>query len=144
MKILIRSILAYFTIVYFIGCTANEEPIFCLSDDYLITSKTPVLKLSHTKFPKETEGIALFVLSINDSLIVNEWDLLNLTLINKANKDTLVNYSSFQDNSVTRGVNEYRTDLEDFVKRLKISLKEGISQASRKKVQITVKVESKN
>ncbi len=144
MKILIRIILACFTIVYFGGCSAKEESIFCLSDDYLITTKTPVLNLSNAKFSKETEGMALLVLSINDSLTVIDWDLLNLTLINKAKRDTLVNYTSFQANSVNKGVIEYRTDLEAFVRRLKISLKEGIAQASRKKVQITVKVESKS
>jgi hypothetical protein len=140
MKNLIRIILACFTAGFLLGCSAKEEAIFCLSDDYSITSKAPVLKLSNTKFSKETEGIALLILSVSDSLSVNDWDLLSLTMVNKAKGDTLVNYSSFRDGSITSGFEEYRSDIDVYVKNLKISLKEAVGKPSTKKVQITVNV----
>lgn len=124
-------------------CSSKEETIFCLSDDYTIASKTPVLLLADTKFSKTTEGTALFVLSIDDSLAVREWDLIDLTVVNQPKGDTVVKYSSFQDNTLTKGFSDYRMDIDAYVKRLKITLKEGITRTSTKKVQITVKVQRK-
>jgi len=114
-----------------------------LSDDYVIASKTPVLRLSDTKFSKTSEGTALFVLSISDSLQVKDWDLVDLTIVNTPKGDTLVNYSSFQDNSMTKGFAAYQKDIETYVKSLKVTLKEGVEHPSTKKVQITVKVQRK-
>jgi hypothetical protein len=138
-----RLILMVCVLFYVFGCSAKEEPVFCLSDDYDIASKTPVLLLSDTKFSKTSEGTALFVLSISDSLLVTDWDLVDLTIVNTPKGDTLVNYSSFQDNSMTKDFGAYRQDIDTYVKHLKVTLKEGIQHASTKKVQITVKVQRK-
>lgn len=123
-----------------LSCSQKENPVFCLSDEYVVTSPSPLLALKDSKLSKDAEGTALIVLSISDSLKIKEWDVLDLTVVGASRKDTLLAYSSFTENTKTKDISAYQTDIESYIKNLKITLKEGITQAKSKKIQITVNV----